>query len=190
MFHTPPSLAGCLPTSRPQGPSRPISRMMHALGGGLRVPPLQVRVSGAGGGHGRAAQSLLGAPQNRPLPSVGPARPSPASELDGLVKPLLVHGLLHLLGLKANKKHRLEAGVWHTHLRGAWPRLAGQPSLLAIGRSKGKGTPPGLLGLPLPGRGTWASLLLASQGLGTKGEALLAPRPKPPMTSLPQSEAS
>lgn len=143
-----------------------------------------VRVSGSGGGHGQDTRSLLGAPQNRPLPNVGPARPSPASELDGLVKPLLVHGLLHLLGLKANKKHRLETGVWHTQLRGVWPRPAGQPSLLAIGRSKGKGTPSGLLDPPLPGRGTWASLLL-----GAKGEAVLAPRLTPPMTSLPQSEA-
>lgn len=32
-----------------------------------------------------------------------PARPSPAAELDGLVEPLLIHGLLHLLCLKENR---------------------------------------------------------------------------------------
>ena len=113
-------------------------------------------MSGAAGDHGRATESA-GGPVEQTIAQCGP---SPASELDGLIKPLLIHGFLHLFGLKAKKKHRLEAGFWHTQLRGVWPRPAGQPSLLAIGRSKGKTTPPDPLGLPLPGRGTWTSLLL------------------------------
>lgn len=56
-----------------------------------------------------------------------PTRLSPATELDGLVKPLLIHGLLHLLCLKEKDKHRLKeepgANTAATWLGGPVPGL-------------------------------------------------------------------
>lgn len=46
---------------------------------------------------------------SRQPPLAGPRQPSPATELDGLLEPLLVHGLLYLFCLKEKKQHRLEA---------------------------------------------------------------------------------
>lgn len=44
-----------------------------------------------------------GPAEHTAAPAPGPARPSPAAELDGLVEPLLIHGLLHLLCLNETR---------------------------------------------------------------------------------------
>lgn len=111
-------------------------------------------------------------------------RPSPATELDGLVKPLLIHGLLHLLCLKEKDKHRLqeEAGAYTeaTWLGGPVPGLpsSGHCQGQQSGKlAKAKRALPGLAnGPPWP-----PSLLLIPWGptraLGMEAEAHLAPRP-------------
>lgn len=77
--HT-PSPAGCPPASRSQGPSRPISCMMHALGEGLRAPPLQVGTStcqGQGVAVGETLGVCWGPHRTDHCPMWGPPGPHP-----------------------------------------------------------------------------------------------------------------
>lgn len=82
---------------------------------GLRAPPPE---------HCSAACTWKGALAERSGPALPvclpraeapqPPRPSPAAELDGLVEPLLVHGLLHLLCLKGTHSTDWGGGQEHT----------------------------------------------------------------------------
>lgn len=93
-----------------------------------------------------------------------PARPSPAAELDGLVEPLLVHGLLHLLRLKENR-----AQTW-----GGLRHIPPPPDAADLSQTAGQRSLPRLAARRADGD------CVGPTGLATGPSPALLARPQPP----------
>lgn len=121
---------------RPAEPVTPAPWTQPA--GGQQLPSASRPGDRGGPVFGHTAR-LRAIPAGAHVPCRGPwpARPSPATQLDGLIKPLLVHGLLHLLRLKGNGEHRLGRRPRATRLLLA-SRRGPDPHLLTSGHRQGQ----------------------------------------------------